>query len=915
LKRSNIIALSLAALLFTVFVASFAVIQLFTDWLWFKQIGYVSVFSKILSVNVLIALVAGLAFFVFFFANALIARRISPPPTTWQQAPTINPISGNVTLIKTPVGMRYFGLILFAVSAIFALFAGINAAGSWDAVLKYLNQVPFGVKDPLFGLDVSFHMFSIPFYRLLISIGYQMVIFSTIMVAAIYAFSTGMAYRPGLDKLTPHIKAHLSVLIGLFFALLAVSFKFGTYDLLLSPAGVIFGAGYTDIHARIPAYTILMITSLVTAALFLVNIYFKGWKLPIAGMTVIVAVGVLVGGVYPAFVQQYLVSPNEIQKETPYIKQSIKFTNLAYNLNAITEKPFSAEDTLDKAAMNSDKQTIDNIRLWDWQPLLKTFNQIQSIRLYYDFTDVDVDRYEIDGRLRQVGIAARELNTASLPDNARTWVNEHLVYTHGYGVVANKVNELTDDGLPKLITQDIPPKTSIADLKVTRPEIYFGETQNTSSDFIITNTKTKEFDYPMGSGNKYTTYSGQDGVGLSSMANRLAFAWRFGTLKLLLSDSLTDKSRIMFYRNIEDRVKRIAPFLTYEDDPYIVVDKGRLYWMVDAYTTASRYPYAHPYDGDRNYIRNSVKVVVDAYNGTVNYYVFDPSDPIVKTYRKIFPELFKDASQLPSGLRAHIRYPVKLFTIQSKTFAQFHMADPQVFYNKEDLWTISQEAVDGTKTQIEPYYMEMRLPSEKNTEFMLLNTFTPSNKDNMIAWFTAKCNPDEYGKMLVYTFPKQKLVYGPMQIEARINQTPDISQQLSLWNQQGSRVIRGNIFVIPVKNSIIYVEPLYLQSEQTELPQLKRVIVAYGPKIAMEPDLATALDVIFGKNAQPAQATGGGTTGTPSAPASIRALIDQADQLFNDAQAKQRSGDWASYGEDMKKLEAALSELKGKSGK
>ncbi|MCL6471183.1 MAG: UPF0182 family protein [Firmicutes bacterium] len=910
-KAKLIIALLIAAI-FLIFGLSKSLVILFTDWLWFKSVGYASVFTSILSLQVTIGLIAGFAFFIFLYINLLIAKKLAPSFTYWRGSPD-DPLYNLLKFLKSPTLKKFFNLIMLAIAAVFAFFVGLSASTNWEVVLRYLNQVPFGIKDPIFGQDVAFHVFSIPFYGAILNIGYSAIILTIILTALVHWINGNISLRPGARTFAPHAKAHLSVLFGLFFVLLAATLKLNSYDLLLSSVGVVFGAGYTDIHAKLPALTILIFSSLVTAILFLVNIHHRGWKLPAIGVVFIIAVYILTIGIYPALVQQYLVAPNEIEKETPYIKQAIKFTNQAYGLNQVKEKPFSSEQVLDKVAIDRNKQVIDNIRLWDWMPLGKTYKQIQSIRLYYDFGDVDIDRYLIDGNYRQVAISARELDTENLPDNAKTWVNQHLVYTHGYGIVANRVNEFTDEGLPKLIVKDIPPKSDTEVLKVTRPEIYFGEKTN---DFIIVDTKTREFDYPLGNENSYTKYRGNDGLVLDSLLKKAAFAWRFDSIQLLLSGSLTDSSKILFNRNITERASLIAPFLQYESDPYIVIDKGRLYWIIDAYTTDSRYPYSQPFDETTksNYIRNSVKVVVDAYNGDTSFYLFDKKDPIIQTYKKAFPKLFKDSSEMPAGLMSHIRYPEELFMVQSQMFAIFHMTDPQVFYNKEDLWTISNEMIEGKQTEIEPYYMVMRLPGESKEAYMIMAPFTPNKKNNMIAWMAAKCDPRDYGKMLVYKFPKQKLVYGPMQIEARINQTPDISQELTLWNQQGSRVIRGNLFVIPIEDSILYVEPLYLQAEQTELPELKRVIVSYGSKVIMADDLTKALDAIFGQSETQAKSSEK-TTLVGSTPVTLIDLINQAQQAFDSAQKKQRDGDWAGYGDELKKLEKALADLKDKASK
>lgn len=913
-NRIRIIIAGIIAVIVILFAFSKSLVFLFADWLWFKEVGYASVFTKILGVQVTLGIIAGAAFFIFLYINLLIAKKLAPTFTYWRGAPD-DPFYNIIKFLKSPTLKKFFNLIMLAVAAVFAFLVGLSASTNWDVVLRYLNQVPFGIKDPVFGLDIAFHMFSIPFYGAVLNIGFLAIVLTTILTLLVHWINGNISLRPGARTFAPHAKAHLSVLLGVFFILLGVSFRLHTYNLLLSNIGVIFGASYSDIHAKLPALTVLFFSSLVTAVLFLVNIHFKGWRLPAVGIIFIISVAILAYGIYPSIVQSYVVTPNEIEKETPYIKEAVKFTNHAYNLDKIKEKVFPAEQDLDKSALSRNKRTIDNIRLWDWGPLGKTYKQIQSIRLYYDFADVDIDRYPIDGNYRQIAISARELNTENLPDNAKTWLNQHLVYTHGYGVVANKVNEFTDEGLPKLVVKDIPPKSEAPSLKVTQPEIYFGEK---TDDYIVVNTKTHEFDYPMGNENSYAKYRGKDGVSLGSLLTKTAFAWRFDSLQLLLSDSLTKNSRVLFYRNIIERASTIAPFLKYDGDPYIVVDNGRLYWIIDAYTTDSRYPYSQPFDNEtgQNYIRNSVKVVVDAYNGNTAFYVFDKSDPIIQTYKKAFPEIFKDSSEIPAGLLEHIRYPEDLFRIQSRMFATFHMTDPQVFYNKEDLWTVSSEKVEGQESEIEPYYMITKLPGESSEAYMMITPFTPNKKNNMIAWMAVKCDPQDYGQMLVYKFPKQRLIYGPMQIEARINQTPDISQELTLWNQQGSHVIRGNLFVIPIEDAILYVQPLYLQAEQTELPELKRVIVSYGSKVIMGDDLGSALDSIFGEGGgQVVARPTGKTTTAEGAPASVKDLISQAQQAFDNAQAKQRQGDWAGYGEELKKLQQALADLKEKAEK
>ncbi|PWB80352.1 MAG: UPF0182 family protein, partial [Candidatus Methylomirabilota bacterium] len=604
------------------------------------------------------------------------------------------------------------------------------------------------------------------------------------------------------------------------------------------------------------------------------------------------------------FLQRFRVVPNEIAAESPYITHNIRFTRQAYGLDRIDEREFPAEDTLTREELRRNDLTIKNIRLWDHRPLLTTYGQLQEIRTYYKFVDVDNDRYLIDGEYRQIMLSAREMSYQHLP--GQSWINEHLIFTHGYGVVFGPVNRITPEGLPEFFIKDIPP-VSTTPIKVTRPEIYYGELDN---DYVIVGTRAQELDYPSGEKNVYSTYTGQGGVPLNSFGRKLLFATRFGTMKILLSQDLTPDSRIMYYRQIAERVKRAAPFLLFDRDAYLVIGRdGRLFWIIDAYTTSDMYPYSEPIRGVGNYIRNSVKAVVDAYNGSVSFYLADLDDPLIKAYDRAFPGLFQPLDAMPDDLKAHLRYPQGMFNVQARLYSTYHMQDPQVFYNKEDLWSIPAE--------MEPYYTIMRLPGEAKEEFILLLPFTPNRKDNMIAWLAARSDPPHYGKLTAFNFPKAKLVYGPRQINARIDQDSFISQQLSLWSQRGSTVIRGSLLAIPIERSLLYVQPLYLAAEKGSLPELKRIVVAQGNQIAMEETLDTALAKVFGGSARATvEARIPPSPGVPSAvDSSVKALVTRAYDHYTRAQELLRQGNFAGYGEEVKRLESALKELRARAGR
>jgi uncharacterized membrane protein (UPF0182 family) len=751
----------------------------------------------------------------------------------------------------------------------------------------------------------------LPFWRLLYTWSTALVAGTLVLVAAVYVLQRSLVLTARGPRLAAGARTHLLALAALLLVLRGVGFWLDRFDLLYAPRGFVFGASYSDVHASLPVLQWLVVLAVLCAAACVFQMFRPGWRFLVAGLVVLVVLWVAGLGIAPALLQSYRVKPNELVYERPYIENNIRMTRQAYALDRVAEKDFAAEDNLTPASLERNNLTIKNIRLWDHRPLLTTYGKLQEIRTYYKFRDVDVGRYTLNGEYRQVTLSARELSYRDLP--SRGWINEHLTYTHGYGLVAGPVNRISPEGLPEFFIKDIPPAVAGGMPKITRPEIYYGEIGN---EYVLVRTRSQELDYPSGDQNVYTRYEGRGGIPVNSLLRKAAFAARFGALNVLLSNDLTPESRVMIYRDIGARVQEAAPFLKFDRDPYLVIGAdGRLVWMVDGYTTSERYPYATPVRGF-NYIRNSVKATVDTYHGTVNYYIADPEDPVIRTYAKAFPGLLKPLAEMPKDLQAHIRYPEDLFAVQARMYATYHMQDPQVFYNKEDLWVIPRLPQEGRDREMEPYFMIMRLPGERKEEFVLLSGFNPSGRDNMIALLVARMDPPQYGGLIAYQFPKQKLVFGPRNIQARINQDPVISQQIALWNQQGSRVITGSLLAIPIDQSLIYVQPLYLAAaEQGALPELRRVVVAYGNQIAMEPTLEAALARIFGgrvRGDEPPDRQAERPSAAPgSAPtAAIAAGVQRAWEAWQRGQEALRKGDWAAYGQEQKRIEEALRALR-----
>jgi uncharacterized membrane protein (UPF0182 family) len=863
----------------------------YTEWLWFDSLEYGSVYTTVLQTKLLVFFIAAVVFCVLFLGNLVLATRLAPQSEThfWPWA-IVNRLQ---RIIK-------WGVVLGTV--LLSLIFGLVAQGNWQTILQFFNRQPFGITDPVFHNEVSFYVFSLPFLQMFRGWFMGALIVVLLGTVATYIF-TYSVQRLKIDFARPVI-LHVAGLVVCILGLFAWGYWLGIWNLVYSSHGAVFGASYADINARLPAQWILFVVVIIVAAVVIISVFKRNFRWPLYGIGAWIIAAILIGAVFPALVQRFQVQPSELARERPYIEYNIEYTRNAYALDRIEEQSFPAESAPSRQDLEANEVTINNIRLWDHRPLKDTYNQIQSIRLYYDFNDVDVDRYTIDGEYRQVMLSARELSAEKLAGEAQTWVNRKLQFTHGYGVVLSPVNEVTTQGLPNLLLKDIPPSGV---LDIEWPQIYYGEK---TDDYVIVKTNTQEFDYPRGDENVYGRYEGEGGVSLDGFFRRLFYAWEFGDLNIFISGELTPDSHVLYYREIKERVNHLAPFLTLDNDPYLVVMDGRLFWIQDAYTTTNRYPYSEPMASDLNYIRNSVKAVIDAYDGDVTFYVADPDDALIKTYQSIFPDLFTSMERMPDSLRVHLRYPEGMFNVQAAAYRSYHMRDARVFYNKEDLWAVPLEVYFGSEQSVvQPYYVIMRLPDEEKEEFLLMLPFTPVNKNNTIGWLAARSDGDNYGRLIAYLFPKERLVYGPSQIENRIQQDTVITEQLALWGRGGSRVIRGNLLLIPIEDSNLYVEPVFLQAESGGLPELKRVIVAIGEKIAMEPTLMASIVTIFGEEAPPEE-----TPSEPSEPpepimGNVAELVEQARQHYEKAQENLRAGDWAGFGEEWDAMEEVLNRL------
>lgn len=818
----------LAAVVFAGSLFADKILSFYIDWLWFESHGISSVLWTILVSQFGFGLLTSVVFFLLTvgFLNHVYKKTSHLPillsDQVRREVPLLDVMASNLRVL------------IFAVPLVIAVMTGLVMAQQWEILLQFLNASPYGEVDPIFGKDISFYFFTLPLWLLVKSLLWETMIVLSIGVGLIYFFKRFIYVGPTGVVLLPDARRTLSGLAGLFFLLFASEFYLQRYELLTEGSSLIAGIGFSDDHGQIPVLYILIITSLISALFSFVGLVRPGMK-KVMFSGVGLALVFFIGNFYPKILQKFVVVPNELVKEAPYIEHTIAGALTAYGLDQTVTHELSGSASLTAESIRKNATTIENIRLWDPEPLLDTLGQIQEIRTYYQFHSVDNDRYRINGDYRQTLLSPRELLSSNLPN--RTWINEHLTFTHGYGVALSPVNQITPEGLPVLLIQDIPPQSSI-DLVVKRPEIYFGELAN---DHVFVNTGTKEFDYPEGEKNVYKNYEGKGGFEVGSFFRKLVLAARFKALKILFSQDINSDSRVLMYRNITDRVQKVAPFLRLDNDPYLVISEGRLIWLYDAYTVNDHFPYSPKIPQFGNYVRNSVKVSIDAYEGSMNFYIADQKDPVIQTYRNIFPDLFQDLSAMPEDLRNHIRYPSDLFRIQTHIYATYHMDRPQVFYNKEDQWEIPE--IDGQI--MKPYYTIMKLPGEDREEYILMLPYTPRGKSNLSAWMVARSDGEQYGKLDVYTFPKQKLVFGPSQMVARINQNAEISRQISLWDQRGSSVIQGTLLVIPIEESLVYVRPLYLKADAGKIPELKRVIVGYEDNIAMERTLDEALEKIF----------------------------------------------------------------------
>ncbi|MHB8121179.1 MAG: UPF0182 family membrane protein [Desulfuromonadaceae bacterium] len=889
IKNKFILVLILASVLLP-FASS--LIGFYTDWLFFVETGFLSVFTTTLYAKTAAGLFFGAVLFAVLLINVLYANRAHFPYSG------VFMVGGTIRVQRDDVARFVRPLALLA-SLLLALLAGSWGAMRWEEILLFTNRVDVGTVDPVIGKDIGFYLFSLPLLEMLKGFAGFMLLATAVVVGVVYFVRGGINMTERGATVDIKVRRHLAVLVGLFASVIAAGFYLDSFGLLYANNGAFYGAGYVDVNSRLLTYRILTFLTPLAGIMLAVGIWKGAWRMALLPPAVVVAIYVIGIRVYPGVLQKFKVAPNELALETPYIKNNLTFTRFGYDLEKIETVPFDVDTKLTAADIANNDATIKNIRLWDHAPLLKTYSQLQQIRTYYKFFDVDNDRYKVNGQYTQVMLSPRELSYADLP--SKNWINERLIFTHGNGITFGPVSRISKEGLPEFFVKDIP-AVSLADIKVTRPEIYFGELSN---DYVVVKTKVPEFSYPTATGDINTTYAGTGGVVIDSLLKKALFAANFRTEKILLSSDITSESRVLYKRNINERIRAIAPFLRFDGDPYMIVDgKGGLKWMIDAYTYSDRLPYSKPLRGGINYMRNSVKTVVDAYDGSVDFYISEPDDVLVKVYSRMFPGLLKPMSAMPDDLRNHVRYPHQFLQIQAAMFASYHMTDPKVFYNKENLWEIP---TLGEKP-MEPYYTIMRLPGEKVEEYILLLPFTPSKRDNLAAWLTARCDGENYGKIMAYTFPRDRLIYGPKQIDARINQDSFISQQLSLWSQRGSEVIRGSLLVIPIEKSLLYVQPLFLAADKAGLPELKRVIVAFGDQVVMEENLELALQRIFGGK-KAAVVAGAIPSVTADSQATPAALAKEAMSLYEKATTLQRQGNWSGYGEELRKLEQVLKRM------
>ena len=887
-------------------VVSVLLSRTITDWQWFDSLGYrpllVVPWLWQIGVGAAVALVS----FGVLYTSLLVAR---PSLAQAYLRPDLP-----VGLVGRPWQVvRRWSTWLVAGASV-AL--GFGAAGRWMDVALFFHGRPFGLRDPILGQDVAFYVFTLPVVRLALSLLWGLVLLSAATAALIYGVAGILDWRRAGESLRGRPRRHLLTLLAALAVLWAAEIWVGRYVLLFTPHDVIFGVTYTDAHVRLPARAAA--SALALAAGILTVAAARGARGRYAAAAAIAALAVTAGAELVAgAVQQLVVRPNELAREEPFLRHHIEMTRRAFGLDRVRTVDFQPKDRLEPADLSAAAPLLREVRLWDWRPLGTVYGQLQKFRPYYDFVEVDVDRYLVEGRPRQVMLAVRELNTARLQNPS--WINLRLQYTHGYGAVMSPVADVTVQGLPRLVMSDIPPRSEPGWPELRRPQVYFGEL---STGWVVVNTRRPEFDYPSGDENVFFRYDGRDGIRLGWW-NRLLFAARFGSPELLLSPEVGPQSRVLMYRSVMERIRRLMPYLRYDRDPYAVVtDDGRLVWMVDAYTTTDRFPYSRPVPGWGNYVRNSVKVTLDAYDGTVRFYLADEQDPVAAALSSLFGGFMRPMSEMPPDLRRHVRYPEDLFSVQAAVLTTYHMQSPVVFYNQEDRWDIAREIYGEDETVMQPYYAMVDLGD--GPEFVLLLPFTAAGNQNMVAWMAARSDGARYGELLVFMMPKQRLTYGPMQIEARINQDPDISRELTLWSQRGSRVLRGNLIVIPVAGTILYVKPLFLVSERSQLPELRRVVVATQTQLTMAPDLASALRALTGQEpavaapaeraeAPPQSAEPAAGAGAEAQDTALRQSLRRALDTLEAARRQLTQGDWEAFGRSMQELQGILERLAGSS--
>lgn len=929
-----------------------SLIGFITDFMWFRELGYVSVFFTKLFTQIKIGVptfvvVTFLAYiYLKFLKRGYFIKVSSDEPVN----------HGRLNLISWGLAAAYGAITTF-----------FTVTKLWFDFLQFVNSTSFGKKDPLYDMDISFYAFKLDFIEevnqivlvLLIAFAVLTVIYYSILLTvrtpkifeekaqavdeeeeqsqaqggagngfdnlngmfgkfteAFTGKAGGGFKRPSRPrksfdnqnlKMLVSIAEKQLIIVGvLFFLMVGVNFFLKQYDLLFGSTGAVHGAGFTDVNITLWMYRIIMVLAVFAAVGFAVGISRRHIKPAVVAPIIMIIIGVAGTGA-ALVVQNLVVTPDEINKESRYLERNIEYTQTAYGLNDVNKKEFAASNDLTGEDISNNDETISNIRINDYEPAKTFYNQTQSIKQYYSFNDVNVDRYNINGEYTQTFLSAREIDENSIND---TWLNKHLKYTHGYGITLSRVDKITASGQPDMLIGGIPPVSDVDEIKITRPEIYYGELTN---NYVLTNTSEEEFDYPDGNENKYTTYEGDAGIKLNPL-NRFMFAVKERSLKLLVSGNVKSSSKILINRNIKERVKQIMPYLEYDKSPYMVTVDGKLYWIIDAYTYTNRYPYSEPFSdtSDTNYIRNSVKVVIDAYNGTTDYYIVDDTDPIAQNFKKIYPDLFKDIKDMPEGIKAHIRYPSTLLNIQAQVYQRYHMNDVKVFYQNEDLWQISSEIYGTEEQTMSPNYYIMKLPGEDSAEFVNSIPFTPKDKKNLMGLFVARNDGGNYGELILYQMPKSQTVYGPMQIEAQIDQNTEISKEFSLWNSSGSKYSRGNMFVVPIEDSLLYIEPVYLEATNSSIPEVKRVIVVYGDNIAYEATLAEALNSMFGEGSAYEREDSGNTDTTSGGNGdelSQTEIIKRAQDAFDNAQNAQKNGDWAKYGEYLNELDKYLNML------